>query len=56
MKDYEQMCFRKNRLSTAARQIGQIKRLVKMKLPADILLFLIVTVVYPNQVLPSIRR
>jgi hypothetical protein len=55
MKDYARLYRRSYQERKASKQIRQIKRLVRMKLPYDILLILIIAILYPGSVLNSLK-
>lgn len=56
MQDYAKMYYRRHREKASSRTLRQIKRLLRLQLPAEILLFLIVAVVWPAQISQFIRK
>jgi hypothetical protein len=56
MQDYAKLYRRRFEDRIAVRKMRQIRRLIKMQIPVDILMFLIVAVVFPAQLTQFIRK
>ncbi len=56
MQDYSKLYAKKYQSKKSCRMICQIKRLVEMQLPPDVLLLLIMAVIYPVQMAQQLIR
>lgn len=56
MQDYAKLFRRKSEEQIATKKIRQIKRLLKMKIPISLQILMIVSIVYPMQMIHIIRK